>query len=112
MPILWRKSLPKRKKEGRTGQRQYRQMQLHSIQQAARRVTMTVEDNKLLVRRLFEEVWSQGNLELAQEIIHERYQLTNAGAPSTRRYGLGGPEDLTHEVISYRNAFPDLQITL
>jgi hypothetical protein len=40
-------------------------------------VTVAAEVDKALVRRLFEDVRNHGNIELANEIVHERHSLND-----------------------------------
>ena len=66
---------------------------------------MATEDNKALVRRFYEEVWSNGNYQIADEIF----------APDYRRHDLRptqaapGPEGQKQIARAFRAAFPDLR---
>ena len=67
---------------------------------------MSVEQNKATLRRVFEEVWNKGNLELIPELV----------SPDYVHHGLQG-ESKGHEgyrqmVTSTRNAMPDLHYTV
>jgi steroid delta-isomerase-like uncharacterized protein len=64
-------------------------------------------DTKVLVRRLFEEVWNQGNLAAIDELFAPSYVRYDPAAPEAK--GLGGFKQL---VIRLRAAFPDLHFTL
>ncbi len=67
---------------------------------------MTVEQNKALARRNLEEVWSKGNLAVADEIFAPDYvshQHSHAGGPQDVR----GREALKTFVLEFRQAFPD-----
>lgn len=64
---------------------------------------MSPEENKDIVRRLFEEVLNEGNLAAIDELLATDY-LSHAGAP--RR------EDFKHVVIRLRAGFPDVQYTI
>ena len=65
------------------------------------------EENKAIARRIFEEVWNQGNLDVADEILdashvtHGRY----VELPT-------GPEGVKQFVSIYLSAFPDTQFTI
>lgn len=64
---------------------------------------MTTEENKALVRRWFEEVVSQGNLALADELL---------GGPDYIIHFPGSPEPIDREghkqlVTMFRTGFPD-----
>src|SRR5262245_42446301 len=64
------------------------------------------EANKALVRRWFEEVWNQGRAETIDALL----------APNGRAHGLGdvppGPAGFKSFHAAFRNAFPDIRITL
>ena len=64
-------------------------------------------DNKALIRRWFEEVWNQGRIETIDELM----------APGCVVHGLGagvldGPAGFKPFHASYRNAFPDVRLTI
>ena len=61
------------------------------------------EHNKSLVRRIIEEVWSQGKLDVLDEIIHP-----DANTPHGPWELPGGPEGFKYLVSIIRTAFPDL----
>ena len=65
------------------------------------------EQNKAIVRRLFEEVWNNNNLDLADELLVSEYEDHNAPPGST-----GGIEGYKQSVTMFRSAFPDLHYTL
>jgi len=58
--------------------------------------------NILIARRWFEELWSQGRLEVADDIIDPEY------APEWVQIDATGPEQVKHEVRYFRSVFPDL----
>ncbi len=64
---------------------------------------MSSEENKAVVRRLFEEVLNEGRLAAIDELVAIDY-LSHAGAP--RR------EDFKQVVIRLRAGFPDLRYTI
>ena len=64
-------------------------------------------DTKVLVRRLFEEVWNQGNLAAIDELFAPSYIRYDPAAPEAK--GLAGFKQL---VVLLRTAFPDLHFTL
>jgi len=67
---------------------------------------MSTEDNKAIVRRFYEEVWTQGNLAAADE-------LTTADIVNeTLQPPVHGLESLKQFVMIYRTAFPDFHFTL
>ena len=63
---------------------------------------MTAEKNAQIARRWFEELWSRGNLEVADEIVAPNY------APDWVQIDKKGPEQVKHEVRYFRTMFPDL----
>ena len=66
------------------------------------------DENKAIVRRSIEEVWTEGNLSIADELFSEHYTHHD---PSTLDFGQG-PEGEKKRVMFYRTAFPDLQFTI
>ncbi len=66
------------------------------------------EQNKAIVRRLFEELWNKGNLSLADQLFSPNYAHHD---PSTPDFGRG-PESERKRATLYRSAFPDLQLTI
>jgi ketosteroid isomerase-like protein len=66
------------------------------------------EQNKAVVRRLFEELWNKGNLMVADELLAPNYVNHD---PSTPDFGRG-PENEKKRASLYRSAFPDLRMTI
>jgi steroid delta-isomerase-like uncharacterized protein len=66
------------------------------------------EQNKTAVRRLFDELWNKGNLPVADELIAPTYTHHDASTPDVGR----GPEGEKKRVTHYRNAFPDMRLTI
>jgi len=66
------------------------------------------EENKAIVRRLMEEVWTKGDLSLADQLISANYMHHDASTPD---FG-PGPEGEKKRATLYRTAFPDLQFTV
>ncbi len=69
---------------------------------------MSIEENKAIVRRLNDEVWSKGRLEVIDELIADDFVTTVVGAPEQIR----GPQGFREFVAMYRTAFPDLRISV
>jgi steroid delta-isomerase-like uncharacterized protein len=69
---------------------------------------MSTEENKAIVRRLNDEVWTEGRLEVIDELIADDFVTTVVGAPEQIR----GPQGFREFVAMYRKAFPDLRITV
>ena len=66
----------------------------------------TNERNKALARRWSEELWSRGNLAVADEIIAADYVRHDPGDPFPAR----GPEDVKRIVTMLRTMLPDFHI--
>jgi len=64
------------------------------------------EQNKTIARRIWEEIWNQGNLDVADEIFEPNYvsQGLADGLPP-------GIEGYKQFVSMYRSAFPDTHFT-
>jgi len=69
---------------------------------------MSAEENKAIARRLNDEVWSEGRLEVIDELIADDFVTTVVGAPEQIR----GPQGFREFVVMYRTAFPDLRISV
>jgi steroid delta-isomerase-like uncharacterized protein len=68
---------------------------------------MSTEENKAVVRRIWEEILNQGNLALVDEIIATNYVYHGPGGPEIK-----GSEGLKQFFTMYRNAFPDFHSTI
>ncbi len=66
------------------------------------------EQNKDIVRRLFEELWNKGNLSVADELFTLNYDHHDPSTPDVGR----GPESEKKRATLYRPAFPDLRLTI
>ena len=66
------------------------------------------EQNKTIVRRLFDELWNKGNLSVADELFAPTYTHHDASTPDVGK----GPESEKKRVTLYRNAFHDLRLTI
>jgi len=64
------------------------------------------EANKAIDRRVLEEIWNQGNLDVADEFYDTNFIYHITGIPDVQ-----GPEGVKQVVAMYRTAFPDLQFT-
>ncbi len=63
---------------------------------------MSTEENKVLLRRLYEEVWNQGNMATVDELLAADYVLHDPA------HLIHGPEGFKAYVSAFRAAFPDL----
>jgi steroid delta-isomerase-like uncharacterized protein len=70
---------------------------------------MSTEQNKAVVRRLFEEAFGKGNLAVLDEIVAPN-QVN--GGPGALPAMPSGPEGVKMLITTYRNAFPDLHFTI
>jgi steroid delta-isomerase-like uncharacterized protein len=68
---------------------------------------MSTEDNKAIVRRVYEEIINKGNLNVADEMFTSDYVYRSPGSPEFR-----GPDGFKQLVTMYRSAFPDLHLNL
>ena len=76
-------------------------------QPESRPTTMsTTERNKATARRWSEELWSGGNLAVANEIVSPDYVRHDPGDPFPAR----GPQDVQRIVTMLRSMLPDLTI--
>jgi steroid delta-isomerase-like uncharacterized protein len=66
------------------------------------------EHNKAIVRRLFAELWNTGNLSVADEIFTPNYSHHDPSSPDFGR----GPDSEKRRASLYRNAFPDIHLTI
>ena len=66
------------------------------------------EQNKAIVRRLFEELWNKGNLSLADQLFTPNYSHHDSFSPDFGH----GPESERKRATLYRTAFPDLRLTI
>ena len=66
------------------------------------------EENKAIVRRQEEELFTQGNLDAADEIYAPNYVGHDPSNPEDIR----GQEAAKQAAADYREAFPDLQVTI
>ncbi len=68
---------------------------------------MTVEANKAMARRLYEEVFGRGNLAAADEILAVGCVGHGPGSPPHL-----GSDQIKRQAILLRGAIPDLRVTL
>ena len=68
---------------------------------------MSLAQNKALVRRFYEEVWNQGNVEVTAEIFSDDY-VRHDLRPSQAQTGAAG---MAKMAADFRSAFPDLTFT-
>jgi steroid delta-isomerase-like uncharacterized protein len=66
------------------------------------------EQNKAVSRRLVEEVFAAGKLGVADELLDAGFVGHDAAMPDPIR----GPNGLKQQASGYREAFPDLELTI
>jgi steroid delta-isomerase-like uncharacterized protein len=67
---------------------------------------MSVETNKAVVRRIFEEAWNRGNLAVVDELIAvDAVDHHDPDVPSFAAH-------MKEEIIALRRAFPDLRFVI
>lgn len=67
---------------------------------------MSLQDNKQLVQRFWEEIWNQGNMAVVNEIVTSDFVL------STPQGDKNGPDGLKQWVMAIRSAAPDIRFTV
>lgn len=65
---------------------------------------MPAEESKAVIRRAYEEIWNQRNVEVVDEIVAEDF--LNYAAPPDRQRGRQGLKDV---VRMFESAFPDFR---
>ena len=65
-------------------------------------------DNKSIVRRLYEEVWNQRKLAVADELLSASHALQDPNLPGSQV----GPELYKQRVAELIRGFPDLRFTI
>lgn len=66
------------------------------------------EQNKAIIRRSFEELFSEGELDVADEVFAADYVGHDPALP----HDIQGPGEFKQFVQMYRTAFPDLELTV
>ncbi|TAH51154.1 MAG: ester cyclase [Chloroflexota bacterium] len=66
---------------------------------------MSVEANKQLIRRFYDEVWNQGNTDFVFQVFAENY-VRHDLRPGNPRAGAAGQQQVADD---FRAAFPDLK---
>ncbi len=69
---------------------------------------MAEDHNRAVVRRVVEEIWNQGRLEVADDVFAPEYVNHDGLIIDLIR----GPEAIKLSVALYRVAFPNLEITV
>jgi steroid delta-isomerase-like uncharacterized protein len=69
---------------------------------------MSAEENKALVRRVLEEMFNKGNLDVADALLAPHYVDHDPAMPED----IHGPEGFKQYVSTYRSAFSDLHLEI
>ena len=69
---------------------------------------MSTEENKALVRRVLEEMFNKGNLDVANELLAPDYVDHDPAMPED----IHGPEGYKEYVSAFRSAFSDLHVEI
>ena len=68
---------------------------------------MSIKDNKTIIRRFFDEVWNQGNMEVIDELVAREVSGQDAAVGETRTI-----EAVKEVSVLFRTAFPDACYTI
>jgi steroid delta-isomerase-like uncharacterized protein len=71
---------------------------------------MSTEENKAMQRRFMEAAFSQGNMDVVDELIAPDYVHHFPDDPEGG--GARGPEGMKELIGSFRSAFPDIEFTI
>ena len=69
---------------------------------------MSIEENKAVIRRWLEEGWTNGNLNVADELIDPSFVVHGAGGQTVP----SGPAGVKQLVAAWRTGFPDGRMTI
>src|SRR5437588_12720359 len=69
---------------------------------------MSSEQNKATINRVAKELWTGGNLSVADEVLASSYILHDPSVPSLGR----GIEPFKQFAAQYHTAIPDLKLTI
>ncbi len=69
---------------------------------------MSAQENKALARRVIDEMFNKGNLDLADEVFAHDYVAHDPAMPED----IHGPEGFKEFVGMYHSAFPDLHVEI
>jgi len=67
--------------------------------------TLEIQENEENMKRIFQEAWSNGNVEVLDEVVAASLKQHQYDRPSTR-------EDFKSVIQEVRTAFPDLKVTV
>jgi steroid delta-isomerase-like uncharacterized protein len=70
------------------------------------------ERNKLIVRRFVEQMWNEGRLDVADEVLAENYVEHPSSPGDSEPTEPTRPDGMKRFVRMFRNAFPDMTFTI
>lgn len=70
------------------------------------------EQNKQIVRRMVEELWNAGKLEVADELLAPNYIEHPSTPDESRPEEPTGPDGMKQFIQMFRGAFPDMEFTI
>jgi steroid delta-isomerase-like uncharacterized protein len=80
--------------------------------QAIKVTSSPTEKNKNIVRRFVQEVWNEGKLEVADEVLAADYIEHPSTPDESKKEEPTGPDGMKRFVAMFRNAFPDITFTI
>jgi steroid delta-isomerase-like uncharacterized protein len=80
--------------------------------QAIQVTSSPTEKNKNIVRRFVQEVWNEGKLEVADEVLAADYIEHPSTPDDSKKDEPTGPDGMKRFVQMFRNAFPDITFTI
>ena len=80
--------------------------------QAIQVTSSPTEKNKKIVRRFVQEVWNEGKLEVADEVLAADYIEHPSTPDDSKKDEPTGPDGMKRFVQMFRNAFPDITFVI
>ena len=80
--------------------------------QAIRVTNNRTEKNKEIVRRFVQEVWNEGKLDVADEVLAANYIEHPSTPNEAKKEEAHGPDVMKRFVQMFRGAFPDMIFTI
>ena len=80
--------------------------------QAIQVTSSPTEKNKNIVRRFVQEVWNEGKLEVADEVLAADYIEHPSTPDDSKKDEPTGPDGMKRFVQMFRNAFPDITFVI
>ena len=80
--------------------------------QAIKVTSNRTEKNRNIVRRFVQEVWNEGKLEVADEVLAADYIEYPSTPDDSKEDETPGPDSMKRFVEMFRNAFPDITFSI